>query len=142
MSVIEIEPILAFEKLKEENSVLIDVRSDAEFNFVGTPDLSSINKEIVLLSWKIFPAMNLNPRFQVSLEKIMQEKFGDKKYDAQLFFLCRSGSRSFEAASYAESFGYKKCFNIIGGFEGGLDNYGHRANLEGWKKNNLPWKQL
>jgi len=142
MLIREINPKDAFEKLKKENALLIDVRTDAEFSFVGQVDLSSLKKEIILLPWKIFPAMNLNPRFQISLEKILQEKFGEKKYDAELIFLCRSGGRSFEAASYMNSFGYKNCFNLTGGFEGNLDHYGHRGNIDGWKANNLPWRQL
>ncbi len=142
MQVIEINSQEAFEKLKERNALLIDVRTDAEFSFVGQADLSSLNKEVVLLPWKMFPSMNLNPRFQMSLEKVLQEKFGEEKYDAHLIFMCRSGSRSYEAAAYISSFGYKNCFNLSGGFEGNLDEKGHRSNIDGWKKNNLPWRQL
>ncbi len=143
MPIHEIEPKEAFDKLQnEENSVLIDVRCDAEFNFVGQADLSSLNKNAVLLPWKIFPAMNVNARFQMILEKNLQEKFGEKAHDAQLIFMCRSGARSYEAASYMESFGYNNCFNMTGGFEGNLDSAGHRSKINGWKANNLPWRQL
>lgn len=142
MLIQEIEPKEAFEKLQnEENTVLIDVRTDAEFTFVGQIDLSSINKDVILLPWKIFPAMNVNARFQMILERNLQEKFGENAKNAQLIFICRSGGRSYEAASFIESLGYKNCFNLTGGFEGDLDSKGHRSNINGWKANNLPWRQ-
>ena len=37
--------------------------------------------------------------------------------------------------------GFARCFNLAGGFEGPLDNDGHRGRLDGWKVAGLPWKQ-
>lgn len=138
----QIEAKIAFEKLQQEqNCALIDVRTDVEWSFVGYPSLSSINKEPIFLSWKKFPHMQLNVNFINTLDEILQKQFGDNKHDAHLIFICRSGARSFEAASFAEQAGYKNCFNLTSGFEGNLDENGQRGNRDGWKANNLPWKQ-
>jgi len=79
--------------------------------------------------------MTINKNFekQVTSENI-------KKND-NIFLICRSGNRSFKAAQYLLSRGYKNCFNISDGFEGKKDSVNHRSSLNGWKYNNLPWKQ-
>jgi len=142
MLINQIDPKTAFLKLRDEkNAILIDVRCDAELIFVGQADLASINGNFTTLAWKIFPAMNLNPRFTVNLEKVLQEKFGEDAKEANLIFMCRSGARSSEAAIHMAEAGYKHCFNLTGGFEGNLDENAHRGNIDGWKANNLPWRQ-
>lgn len=136
----EITPNDAFLALKSGNSVLVDVRTDAEFAFVGQVNLDSIDSSAILLPWKIFPAMAINPRFQISLEKILQERYKERCKEISLIFMCRSGARSYEAASYMASFGYN-CCNLINGFEGDLDSFSKRGNINGWKAMNLPWRQ-
>jgi hypothetical protein len=37
--------------------------------------------------------------------------------------------------------GYRQCFNVADGFEGNVDNQGHRGTTGGWKASNLPWVQ-
>lgn len=132
----------AFKKLSDEkNATLIDVRTDAEFNFVGTADLRKIGADLILLPWKTFPTMTLNPHFTTNLEKTLLEKFGEKRHEAQLIFICLSGGRSQEAATHMTQLGYENCFNLTGGFEGEADTAGHRGNISGWKASNLPWRQ-
>ena len=58
-----------------------------------------------------------------------------------IFLICRSGQRSQEAATYLNKIGYRNCYNISDGFEGYKDSSGHRALVNGWKYNSLPWKQ-
>ena len=58
-----------------------------------------------------------------------------------LFFICRSGSRSLAAAKAMAAAGYRNCHNVGGGFEGPLDDERHRGALEGWKAAGLPWQQ-
>ena len=41
----------------DSTSVLVDVRTKAEWNYVGIPDLSKLGKSPVFLEWQIFPAM-------------------------------------------------------------------------------------
>ena len=132
----------AFSKLQNEKNVaLIDVRTDAEFTFVGTADLRSTAGHLILLPWKVFPGMDLNPNFTTALEKALLEKFGEARFEAQLIFICLSGGRSQQAAMHITQLGYENCFNLIGGFEGEADSAGHRGNISGWKASNLPWRQ-
>ncbi|MEQ8654163.1 MAG: rhodanese-like domain-containing protein [Kiloniellales bacterium] len=116
-------------------ATLIDVRSEAEWAFVGIPDLTSIAKEPLLLAWQHFPGMQVNQQFVQNL----QAKVADK--EAPLYFLCRSGGRSQSAAAMATAAGYRECYNVAEGFEGGHDQAGHRGRINGWKARDLPWRQ-
>ena len=120
---------------KEPDAVLVDCRTDAEWNFVGLPDLSNLGKQVVLVPWQVFPAMNPNPRFvdQVSAE--------GAKPDAPVLFLCRSGARSRSAAIAATAAGFRKAYNVSDGFEGPHDGDKHRGQVAGWKATGLPWRQ-
>lgn len=126
----------AWEFLKEvSNFQLIDCRSSAEWNFVGVPDLSSINKKVYFIEWQKSPFMEKNDNF---LKEIID--FGLTK-DTKMIFICRSGARSRSAAEFLTNQGYKNCFNFSDGFEGIHDINGHRGNVNGWKFSKLPWKQ-
>ena len=37
--------------------------------------------------------------------------------------------------------GFDCVLNVIGGFEGDLDEHGQRGKLGGWRKAGMPWKQ-
>jgi rhodanese-related sulfurtransferase len=109
------------------SGILIDVRTIYEYNDVGVAIVPEQN--LFLLSWRLLPNMYINTEFH---DKFLAH-FLDKKQD--LFFLCRSGARSLEAAHFALSNNYTNCYNVIDGFEG--NNFGL-----GWKKSNLPWRIL
>ena len=55
-------------------------------------------------------------------------------------FLCRSGNRSIGAAEAATAAGIAPSYNMLDGFEGHLDETGHRGTT-GWRAVGLPWKQ-
>ncbi len=132
----DVTPTEAWEMLTTNpDAVLVDVRTSAEWCFVGEPDLSSINKEQIRLSWCLFPTMETNPDF-------VQEfaKYGIAK-DAPVLFLCKTGGRSVAAATAITAAGWSNCYNIKGGFEGDPDEHGHRGNINGWKAAALPWRQ-
>jgi rhodanese-related sulfurtransferase len=132
----DVTPADAWEILKAEpDSILVDVRTDAEWNYVGVPDLSALNKKIIPLPWQLFPSMSLNPSFVEDFERI-----GVKK-DSAILFLCRSGARSKSAAKALTARGYTACFNIVDGFEGPPDSSRHRGMVAGWKASSLPWSQ-
>jgi rhodanese-related sulfurtransferase len=115
---------------------LVDVRTQAEWNFVGLPDLGSLGREVQLVEWQMFPAMQVNPAFVAATE---QATGADK--DAPVLFLCRSGARSRSAAIALTRAGYTRAYNVAGGFEGDLDGMRHRGQRNGWKAAGLPWKQ-
>lgn len=122
-------------------AMLIDVRTQAEWAFVGTADTSSIARPQCFIEWTTFPAMARNTTFLTSLDEAI-EKHGA----TALFFLCRSGGRSHDAAvATAEhrraSDNPLPCINVLEGFEGPVDPQGHRGMISGWKARGLPWQQ-
>ena len=121
---------------RDPDAQLIDVRTAAEWSFVGMPDLTSIGRTLHRVEWQSYPTMALNGDFAAQAGAAL----GGKK-TAPALFLCRSGARSRAAAIAMTSAGYTKSFNIAGGFEGDLDPESHRGSKNGWKAAGLPWKQ-
>lgn len=138
----ELLPTHAWDLLEENsNAVLIDVRTKAEWSFVGKPDLSNLNRSVLTIEWCRYPDMSVNPRF---VEE-MNEALGDD-LPSQMLFICRSGARSMSAALAVHaslSIGGRSIdlFNVSEGFEGDLDSGKHRGGLNGWKAHGLPWRQ-
>lgn len=132
----DVGPTEAWKMLTEaEPATLVDVRSRAEWSFVGVPDLSSIGKRPLLIEWQTFPTMAQNPDFVASLGATQPDK------DAPMLFLCRSGARSRAAAMAMTAAGYRRCYNVADGFEGNPDAARHRGQVAGWKAAGLPWLQ-
>ena len=132
----DISAAQAWEKLAgDTRAQLVDVRTLAEWNFVGVPDLSSLGRQVQCIEWQQFPTGTRNPGFVAEAAKVL----GDK--DAPVMLLCRSGARSRAAAIALTEAGYAHAFNVAGGFEGDIDEEGHRGNRDGWKAANLPWRQ-
>lgn len=124
---------------REPNAALIDVRTKAEWSFVGIPDLSPLGRDAHLIEWQSFPAMTVDPNFMARLQDALGAP--GEATGRTLLFLCRSGARSRSAAIAATAAGYGTCFNIDAGFEGNLDQERHRGRLGGWKASGLPWVQ-
>jgi len=116
-------------------SVLIDVRTQAEWALVGVPDLSSIGRQFIALEWQSAPKMEINPNFITWLKQTVTDK------SVSVLFLCRTGTRSAAAAQAAKAAGYKQVFNIENGFEGERNANGQRGQVNGWKAAQLPWQQ-
>lgn len=131
-----IAPNKAWEILSNDNDAqLIDVRTNAEWVFVGLPNLSSLSKKVKCITWRTYPSMEVNGNFIKELQTEIPNK------NAPLLFLCRSGSRSYDAAMEASIQGFKNCYNIEEGFEGEADSNNHRGKSTGWKAAQLPWEQ-
>lgn len=124
---------------EDSGSVLIDVRTRAEWSYVGVPDLSALGKELILVEWQGFPDGRLNSGFATELAQRL-DTLGAKR-DSELYFICRSGARSRLAAEAMLRAGYTRCHNVAEGFEGPLDGTRHRGSRSGWKAQGLPWVQ-
>jgi rhodanese-related sulfurtransferase len=130
----------AWEMLKTNpGAQLVDVRTIAEWNFVGLPDTSSLGRRLHCVEWQQFPSGAPNPDFVGETSGALTAVGADK--DAAVLFICRSGGRSRAAAIALAGAGYRNSFNVAGGFEGDLDNQRHRGANNGWKASGLPWKQ-
>jgi len=130
----------AWARLKtDEDAVLVDVRTRAEWTFVGLPDLSTLNRRVLTVEWQTFPDNRVDPGFVEKLEGLLDAAGMSKS--AELFFMCRSGARSRQAAERMADAGYTRCRNVKDGFEGPLDATQKRGQVAGWKAAGLPWRQ-
>lgn len=118
---------LAWRWLQEGRAVLVDVRTDAEREWVG------FVPEAVPVAWKQWPGMAPNPDFDAQVRAAAE---GGKP----LVMLCRSGVRSIAAAQRATTLGLE-AYNILEGFEGDPDEQAHRGSRGGWRRRGLPWRQ-
>jgi rhodanese-related sulfurtransferase len=131
-----VPPTQAWNALKTETDAqLVDVRTTAEWSFIGLPDLSEAGKQPLTISWQVFPQMAVNPGFVDDLRK------AGLTPDHHIYFLCRSGGRSMAAAQAAQAAGFPHVYNVADGFEGNPDHEGHRGTIAGWKASELPWRQ-
>lgn len=140
-TVSECTPDEAWADLSSANAVLVDVRTREEWNFVGVPELSSTPSRLIFSQWQRLPGMSVSETFAADLAAEIGDVSGQR-----LFFICRSGKRSLDAAKamaawFEVSGESADCVNVTGGFEGDLDNDKHRGWVNGWKKCGLPWQQ-
>ncbi len=119
----------------DPDAVLVDVRTRAEWTFVGVPDLSELGRKPLLVEWQDYPRMETNPAFVETVGAAVRDR------NAPLFLLCRSGARSRAAAAALAAAGHARCFNVTEGFEGPPDPRGRRGGVSGWKARGLPWTQ-
>ena len=131
-----VPPGRVWEALRTEpQAQLVDVRTDAEWNFVGLPDLSSAGKQVVPIQWQVYPTMQRNAAFA---DQLKEAGFTAEHH---IYFICRSGQRSYAAAEEAQAAGFPHSYNVADGFEGAVDAHGHRGASAGWKAEGLPWRQ-
>lgn len=134
----DITPLEAWKLLSDNrDAVLVDVRTDSEWRFVGVPDLSSLGRDAVYIEWNSSDGKR-NENFLEDLrEQVPPTETGAER---PVVFLCRSGNRSIGAAQVATQAGITPAYNILEGFEGQLGADGHRGET-GWRAIGLPWKQ-
>jgi sulfur dioxygenase len=118
---------LAYDWWQAGDAVLVDVRTDAEREWVG------FVPGAVAVAWKQWPGMAMNNNFDQTLQAAVP---AGKK----VVLLCRSGVRSIAAAKRATELGME-AYNILEGFEGDPDQQAHRGRVGGWRKQGLPWRQ-
>lgn len=123
----DVGALLAWEWVQNGEAVMIDVRTDAEREWVG------FVPGAVAVAWKQWPGMAMNADFDAQVKAAVGE--GKKAV-----FLCRSGVRSIAAAKRATELGLES-YNILEGFEGDPDGQAHRGNKGGWRMRGLPWRQ-
>jgi rhodanese-related sulfurtransferase len=119
---------------QDADAVLVDVRTSAEWSYVGLPDLSGLGRRVLCVEWQRYPDGAVNQGF---VDELRSAGLPDA---APLYFLCRSGVRSVAAAKAATEAGLGPAYNVLHGFEGPHDEDGHRA-VAGWKNEGLPWRQ-
>ena len=121
-------PLEAFDLMKAGAAKLVDVRTRAEWDYVGKIPGA------LLIEWQAYPSSLLNPEFLNQLRAEVSK-------EQTVMFICRSGARSNSAAKRATEAGYTRSYNILQGFEGDKDAEGHRNSAGGWRFAGLPWTQ-
>jgi rhodanese-related sulfurtransferase len=130
MTVAAVDLRTAWQLLQDDpKAVLLDVRTEAEWNGVGVPDLDALGKQVHLVEWQL-PTGEINPRF-------VPWAIGALDPTQNTLVLCRSGARSQAAAEALEDAGFVCTHNVIPGFEGPVGPDGGRD--AGWKGTGLPW---
>lgn len=117
-----------------ERGVLVDVRTSAEWTYVGLPLVPDGAEPVRLVEWHRFPDGTVNEAFVEELRAAGLDE------GQPIYFLCRTGARSQAAAAAATAAGLGPAHNVLGGFEGPHDDDGHRT-VAGWKVAGLPWRQ-
>lgn len=123
----DVSPEQAYAWWQAGKAVLVDVRSDAEREWVGMVPGAPV------VAWKQWPGMVLNAQFDEQIRAVVPP--GQK-----VLLLCRSGVRSIAAARRATELGLE-AYNILEGFEGDPDEHAHRGRKGGWRFRGLPWRQ-
>ena len=132
----DVSPAEAWKILESEPSAaLVDVRTTAEWAYVGLPDLRPLERNLHCIAWQVFPTMMVNDRF---VDQVGESGIGP---DQTVLLICRSGVRSRHAAVALTEAGFRRCLNVADGFEGPCDASGHRGGEAGWKATGLPWFQ-
>ena len=106
-------------------SVLLDVRTEEEWNIDGKPDGEKILLKTHFLTIQ-FADKTFNQNFIEDFKKLNIEK------DYEILTMCMGGVRSQATAELLTKEGYN-CVNISDGFLGNSENMG-------WKKSGLPSK--
>lgn len=132
----ELTSVEAWKFLEEDpEAVVVDVRTVAEWVYVGLPDLSKLGRTVVCVQWRSWPNMDVNTQFAAHVQDEGVAR------DQPLLLICRSGVRSREAAIALTEAGFGPCYNISDGFEGDLNDAKQRGKKNGWKVAGLPWVQ-
>ena len=124
----DLSPAEAWQLASTGQAVIVDVRTAEEWYWVGRIPGSEH------IEWALGRQQQRNENFLPELQaRVPQER--------RVLFLCRSGVRSQAAAKAATAAGYPSAWNIVGGFEGPLDEHRHRGSVAGWQASGLPWEQ-
>ncbi len=132
----DVSPKDAYDALMADpTAVLVDVRTRAEWTYVGVPVLPDLTKDVHFIEWQTYPHGEVNTAF---VEEMREQGIAQGQ---AVYFICRSGVRSAFAASAYTATGGGPAYNVSEGFEGDHDGEQHRGIAAGWKAAGLPWRQ-
>ena len=129
-------PLEASEILKSDSkALLVDIRSNMEYLFVGHP------KGALHVPWIDEPEWTINPYFVRDIRQLLLGGVSEGGVGPAIILICRSGKRSVDAGNALLEQGLKYICHVNEGFEGDLDNTHHRSSNGGWRYHGLPWEQ-
>lgn len=134
--VTNIKPKAAWEKVQNEsNTILLDVRTTMEFEYIGHP-IGAIHVPLMEA-----PEWQTDEEFSIKVKRALENISTSAPEDLTILAMCRSGKRSEAAAELLTASEFNSVINVIEGFEGDRDNEKHRCTINGWKFHGLPWEQ-
>lgn len=130
-----LDPISAHKFLNQyNNAVLVDVRCEIEYEYIGHP-VDAIN-----IVWKKYPGWKINETFAAEVDFVVSNLRKSAK-KTPILLICRSGARSRDAAKCLSENHYEELYNVEEGFEGDKNSEGRRSSSNGWRFHGLPWIQ-
>lgn len=96
-------------------ATILDVRTRSEYEQVGHVEGTA------LIEWRADGQAGADPR------RFLERLAATHAADATILLICRSGVRSHHAAELAARAGFKRVYNVLGGFE------------QAWRPAGLPW---
>ncbi len=137
----------AYDKAKNHQALLIDVRDPVEIMFTGFTDSVHINIPYLLVDrtrWdekrNVF-RLYQNPSFVREIEQALQKHGWDK--NTEIITLCRSGSERGEpSAAFLRQQGFQNARYVVHGFQGDALKEGEKKGFRiqnGWQNSGLPW---
>ncbi|MBF0158558.1 MAG: rhodanese-like domain-containing protein [Magnetococcales bacterium] len=124
----QLSPQEAWQLTQQPQVVFIDIRSEIEHFFVGSPP------NVVNIPWQDAPDFEVNPDFVLDTGHVASK-------DQPVVLICRSGHRSIDAGNALLQAGFKQVYHVLEGFEGDRDEQHHRSSVNGWRFRGLPWVQ-
>lgn len=134
-------------KDEPNNVILVDVRTPAEWQFVGHTHMAQIMIPSVFFKYNAVD--NKKPRYASALNNDFISEFENKlddlgaDADTPVVLMCRSGAtRAQPAAKMLAQYGYENVYIMTDGFEGGKTKTGEHKGFRlnsGWKVNGHPW---
>ena len=122
-----VTPVEAWRLSTQKAARLVDVRTQAEFRFVGSVP-GSVNVE-----W--------HGSDEVPVATFLENLRRKVDPSQPVLLLCRSAVRSDSAARAAAAAGFARVYNVLEGFEGKRNHVGQRGHIDGWRRHGLPWIQ-
>jgi rhodanese-related sulfurtransferase len=129
-------PLQAYDILANDSkALLIDIRSNMEYLFVGHP------KGAIHVPWIDEPDWIIDPNFSTIVRQLLLGGVSEDEVGPAVILICRSGKRSTDAGQLLLQKGLKYICHVTQGFEGELDANHHRSSSGGWRHHDLPWEQ-
>lgn len=138
----DVTPVQAFDMIQKDpnHTFLVDIRTRYEYQDIGHP-VGAYNIPFKFYTTEVGEKgynKVANKNFCNDLKALFNPEVDT------LLLMCRSAKRSIGACNLAVECGFKKVYNVLGGFEGDKikakdhPNYGKRM-LAGWRLDGLPW---
>lgn len=133
-----ISPEEAYEMMENnDNAIIVDVRTPEELTYLGTPGPNRAGDGSIL-SDRVEAANYTGLSFMTDVSEVVEDID-----NPTIITICRSGSRSYKAASDLLAAGYTSVYSVSDGFEGDRNpetGTGYR-DYNGWIVTGLPYKK-